>query len=80
MVILMENQKWKILNFVAAPQRKSETTKFDYNFDYQRSIKIYVRHFSMLLYLKAFKKIVKNSFYFISNYFVSSLLPLMTPL
>ena len=41
---------------MAALQRKSETTKFDYRFECQRSFKVCVRHFSMLLYLKTFQK------------------------
>ena len=64
-----------MLNFVAVLQRGSETTKFYYSFDCQRSLKIYVRYFSMLLYLKAFQKIIKNLF--IS---FQTILYLMTPL
>ena len=52
----LEKSIWRILNFVEALQRKSETTKFDYSFDCQRSFKVCVRHFSMILYLKAFQK------------------------
>ena len=56
----IRKMSWKILNFLAALQRKSETTKFDYKFDCQGPLKIYVRHFSMLLYFKPFQKIIKN--------------------
>ena len=59
---LLEKSIRKILNIVAALQRKSETTKSDYNFDSQKSLKGYVSNFSMLLYLKAFKRNVKNAF------------------
>ena len=60
--VSLKKSRSKILNFVAALQRKSETTKPDYNFDWQRLLKIYVRHFSLLLYLKAFQKTIKNLF------------------
>ena len=48
--VLSEKSIWKILNFMAALERKSETTKFDYNFDCERSLKIYVSHFSVTVF------------------------------
>ena len=49
------------LKFCGSSAKKSETTKFDYSFDCQRSFKVCVGHFSMILYLKAFQKNIKNA-------------------
>ena len=56
--ILLEKSIWRILNFAAALQIKRETKKFDYSFDCQRSFKVCVRYFFMLLYLKSFQKML----------------------
>ena len=53
----------KNLKFCDSSAKKiGEKTKSDYNFDFQRSLKVYVRLFSVLLYLKAIQKIIKNIF------------------
>ena len=73
--ILLEKSIWRILNFVEALQSKSETTKFDYIFDCQRSFKVFVSYFSMILYLKAFQKKTLKMLYFISNFCICLISP-----
>ena len=57
-IISMKNLKF----CDSSAKKKGEKTKSDYNFDFQRSLKVYVRLFSVLLYLKAIQKIIKNIF------------------
>ena len=44
--VLLEKSIRRIVNFLAALQRKYKRTKFDYNFDCQRPFKVFVRHSS----------------------------------
>ena len=73
--ILLETSIWKMLNFVEALQRKSETTKFDYSFDCQKSFKVCVRHFFLWCCIwKPSKKILKM-LYFVSNFWICLISP-----